>query len=89
MSEKSNKIWNQPYALYLIVTSIIAITSFLIGHRYKISANENSIVEIKACLKEKIPKEQFDIQMEALKKDIQDLKEDTDHIIDLLLEQKD
>lgn len=75
MSQESKFFWKNSYTFYIAITAIISITSFLVGHSYRIMANENSIYEIRKSLDEKSNKREFELSIQAIRDDIRELKE--------------
>ena len=71
MSQESKFFWKNSYTFYIAITAIISITSFLVGHSYRIMANENSIYEIRKSLDER----EFELSIQAIRDDIRELKE--------------
>lgn len=85
MTEKNNKFWKQPWVIYIIVTSIIGLTSFLIGHSFKIDANIKDIAEIRKSLDERPTNKELKPELENIKTDINEIKETQKEIYRLML----
>ncbi len=87
MTEKNDKIWKQPWVVYIIITSIIGLTSFLIGHKYKIDANIRQIQEIKKCLDERPTNKELSPILKNIEDDIKELKEKINKIYDFVIKE--
>jgi DNA-binding transcriptional regulator GbsR (MarR family) len=85
MTEKNNKVWKQPWVIYIIITSIIGLTSFLVTTSFKTDANTKNIEEVKKCLDERPTNKELKPEFENIKKDINEIKETQKEIYRLLL----
>lgn len=84
------RIWQEPYAIYIVITSIVAIITFLIGHyttplAFRIDMNVKEITEMKKCLEERPTRVEIKPIINNMETDIKEIKEDMKDIHKLLL----
>lgn len=93
MVEKNSKWYRQPWVIYIIITSVIGLATFFIGHytqplAFKIETNIKQIEEIKKCLDERPTNKELAPVLENIKEDIRELKETIDKIYDYVVKEK-
>lgn len=83
------KFWQEPYMIYIAVTTVIAAVTFLIGHyttplAFKIDMNVKEIADIKKSLEDRPTRNEIRPIIQNIEGNMKEIKEDIKDIHNLL-----